>query len=52
MGFIKVSDIAAFSRLIHVNYIVLEFAVVTVVTAALAYLARAVVISATIVRSK
>jgi len=35
LGFIKVSDIVAFSRLIHVNYIVLEFAIVTVVTASL-----------------
>ena len=52
MEFIKVSDIVAFSRLIHVNYIVLELAIVTVVTVSLAYRARVVLISATIVLSK
>jgi len=52
MGFLKVSDSVAFSPLIHVNYTVLEFAVVTVVTASLAYRARAILISATIVMPK
>jgi len=49
---LKVSDIVAFSRLFHVNYIVLEFAVVTFFTASLVFRARAVLISATILRSK